>query len=62
MEKNMHSLQPQSLTNSELERLAYITGHDKLPPNWVAEILRRTEKDWETKQAHEPAQLELDLS
>jgi hypothetical protein len=58
----MHSLQPQALTNSELERLAYITGYDKLPPNWVAEILRRTEKDWETKQTHNPAQLELDLS
>ena len=58
----MHSLQPQSLTNFELERLAYITGHDKLPPNWVAEILRRTEKDWEIEQAHNPAQLELDLS
>jgi len=58
----MQSLQPQSLTNSELERLTYIIGQGKLPPNWVAEILSRTEKDWETKQAHNPDQLELDLS
>ena len=67
----MHSLQPQSLTNSELERLAYITGYDKLPANWAAEILRRTSKDWTTELdalgAHtgrhfNPDQLELDLS
>ena len=58
----MHSLQPQSLTNSELERLSYITGYDKLPQNWVAEIMRRTEQDWKTERVHNPDQLELDLS
>ena len=62
MEKNMQSLQPQSLTNSELERLSYITGPDKLPANWVAEILRRTERDWKNEHAHNPDQLELDFS
>jgi DNA-binding CsgD family transcriptional regulator len=62
MEKNMHSLQPQSLTNNELERLAYITGYDKLPTNWIAEILHRTEKDRKTERPHNPDQLELDLS
>ena len=58
----MQSLQPQSLTNSELERLSYITGPDKLPANWVAEILRRTELDWKTERVHNPDQLELDFS
>ena len=58
----MYSLQPQTLTNSELERLAYITGHDKLPPNWVAEVLRRTQDDWKTERVHNPDQLELDFS
>jgi hypothetical protein len=40
MEKNMSGIQPQSLTDSELERFAYI-NQDKLPPNWTAEILKR---------------------
>jgi len=58
----MHSLQPQSLTNNELERLTYIMGQDKIPTEWVAELLRRTEKNWDTKPVHNPDQLELDLS
>jgi len=58
----MQSLQPQTLTNSELERLSYITGHDKLPPNWAAEVLRRTQDDWSESKPKDPAQLELDLS
>lgn len=56
----MQRIQPQTLTNDELERVAYITGPDKLPANWVAELLRRTDKDWNT--AHNPDQIELDLS
>jgi hypothetical protein len=62
MEKNMQSLQPQSLTNDELERVAYITGPNKLPANWVAEILRRTQSDWAAQRTHNPDQLELDFS
>ena len=62
MEKNMQGIQPQSLTNDELERVAYITGPDKLPANWVAEILRRTQNDWINQRTHNPDQLELDLS
>jgi len=58
----MHSLQPQALTNAELERLAYIVGYDQLPTKWVSEILSRTEKDWKTKPEQNPDQLALDLS
>jgi hypothetical protein len=42
--------------------VAYITGPDKLPANWVAELLRRTNKDWSETKPKDPAQLELDLS
>ena len=58
----MHSLQPQSLTNDELERLTYIAGFNILPLDWAKEILRRTERDWEEESVHNPDQLELDLS
>lgn len=58
----MQRIQPQTLTNDELERVAYITGPDKLPANWVAELLRRTNKDWSEPKLKDPAQLELDLS
>jgi len=40
MEKNMSDIQPQALTNSELERFAYI-NQNKLPPNWTAELMKR---------------------
>jgi hypothetical protein len=62
MEKNMHSLQPQSLTNDELERLTYIAGFNILPLDWAKEILRRTDKDWNPEPAQNSDQLELDLS
>lgn len=58
----MQRIQPQTLTNDELERVAYITGPDKLPANWVAELLRRTQDDWSEPKLKDPAQLELDLS
>ena len=58
----MQRIQPQTLTNSELERPIYITGPDKLPANWVAELLRRTQDDWSELKLKDPAQLELDLS
>jgi hypothetical protein len=62
MEKNMYGLQPQSLTNNELERLTYIMGQDKIPTEWVAEMLRRTETNWKEQRTNDPNQLELDLS
>jgi hypothetical protein len=37
----MQGLQPHNLSNEELLRHAYITGYDKLPPEWVAEICKR---------------------
>jgi hypothetical protein len=58
----MHGLQPQSLTNSELERLTYIIGQEKIPAEWVTELLRRTEKNWTDEKPKNPDQLELDLS
>lgn len=58
----MHGLQPQSLTNDELERLTYIAGFDILPVDWAKELLRRTENNWKETQTKDPNQLELDLS
>lgn len=58
----MQRIQPQTLTDDELERVAYITGPDKLPANWAAEVLRRTHDAWNTQRVHNPDQLELDLS
>ena len=58
----MHGLQPQSLTNFELERLTYIIGQEKIPAEWVTELLRRTEKNWTDEKPKNPDQLELDLS
>jgi len=58
----MQSLQPQSLTNDELERLIYITKPEELSAEWTAELLRRTHAAWDTQRTHNPDQLELDLS
>jgi hypothetical protein len=58
----MHGLQPQSLTNDELERLTYIAGFNVLPADWAKELLRRTENSWKETQTKDPNQLELDLS
>jgi hypothetical protein len=58
----MQGIQPQTLTNDELERMVYITGPDKLPKNWVEEVLRRTLADWRETNPKDPAQLKLDFS
>lgn len=58
----MQRIQPQTLTNDELERLIYITKPNELSAEWVAELLRRTDKDWSEPKLKDPAQLELDLS
>jgi hypothetical protein len=39
----MQSIQPQNLTNAELLRYAYMQGHDKLPVDWITEIIKRFE-------------------
>ena len=58
----MQRIQPRTLTNDELERLIYITKPSELTAEWVAELLRRTNKDWSETKPKDPAQLELDLS
>lgn len=58
----MQSLRPQTLTNDELERLIYVTKPEELSAEWVAELLRRTDKDWNAAQPKNPDQLELDFS
>ena len=44
MEKSMSGLQPSQLTTAELVRYANLQSPDKLPPDWVAEILKRLER------------------
>lgn len=40
----MQGIQPQSLTDAELIHYAWLMGADKLPLDWVAEILQRLER------------------
>jgi len=37
----MQGIRPQQLTDQELLDYAHLTGYDKLPPEWVAEICKR---------------------
>lgn len=37
----MQGIRPQQLTNKELLRYAHTIGHDKLPVEWVQEIITR---------------------
>lgn len=37
----MQGIQPHNLTNEELLRYAYFTGYDKLPVEWIQEIVMR---------------------
>jgi len=37
----MSSIQPRSLSDEELLRYAYMTGHDKLSVEWITEIIAR---------------------
>lgn len=39
----MQGIRPQQLTNRELLNYAYLTGYDKLPPEWVEELCTRFE-------------------
>lgn len=40
----MQGIQPQSLTNAELARYAYLIGADKLPKEWIEELIKRVEQ------------------
>ena len=39
----MQSIRPESLTNAELVKYAWLTGADKLGKDWIAELLKRLE-------------------
>jgi hypothetical protein len=41
MEKNMSGIQPQSLSDAELEKYIYIMLDKPVPSAWVAELLKR---------------------
>jgi hypothetical protein len=40
MEKNMQNIRPESLTDSELERMIYISN-TPLPQHWTDELMKR---------------------
>ncbi len=37
----MQGIQPHNLTNKELLRYIYIMGFDKVPPEWIKELVAR---------------------
>lgn len=41
MEKNMSGIQPQSLSDDELEKYIYLMLDKPVPQTWVAELLKR---------------------
>ena len=41
MEKNMSGIQPQSLSDDELEKYVYLMLDKPVPQAWVAELLKR---------------------
>lgn len=41
MEKNMSGIQPQSLSDEELEKYLYLMLDKPVPQAWVAELLKR---------------------
>lgn len=43
MEKNMQGIQPQTLTDAELAKYAYLQGAKGLSPEWVTELINRFE-------------------
>jgi len=43
VEKNMHGIRPENLTNKELVHYAWLTGAAQLPPDWVVELIKRLE-------------------
>jgi hypothetical protein len=54
MEKNMQGIQPQTLTDAELAKYAYLQGAKGLSPEWVTELITRFESllmDYERLEA-----------
>lgn len=45
------NLNPRNLTDAELKRYANLVAPDKLPTNWVAELVRRTSERAYTSSA-----------
>lgn len=37
----MQGIQPHNLSDNELLRYMYIMGFDKVPPDWIAELVKR---------------------
>jgi hypothetical protein len=37
----MQGIRPSALTNNELLRYIYIMGFDKVPPEWIKELVER---------------------
>ncbi len=37
----MQGIQPHNLTNRELLRYMYILGFDKVPPEWIKDLVER---------------------
>jgi hypothetical protein len=59
MEKNMQSIRPEALTDSELERMVYIND-GKLPAHWTNELMKRFVA-LDVKDAHTPDPKQLPL-
>ena len=51
----MQGIQPTSLSNEELLKYSWLTGADKLPAQWVTELMLRLEEyvDAEDKDAED---------
>jgi hypothetical protein len=44
MGEDMHGIRPENLSDAELVRYARLTGAAQLPPDWVAELIKRLEQ------------------
>lgn len=40
----MYGIRPESLSTAELVKYAWLEGPERLPPEWVTEILKRLEQ------------------
>ena len=52
MEKNMSGIQPQSLSDDELEKYIYLMLGKPVPSEWVAELLKRYVRLLDEAAAH----------
>lgn len=49
----MQSIRPASLSNNELLRYIYVMGFDKVPPDWIKELVERYTKLLDGTPAHD---------